>query len=645
MIQIAKITPGLLAGAVATLLATATPAAEPQTDVDSPDSDAFPIPTVAVIGRKIDAPPSQIVREVNQADFIAWNAQTMADALTYTTGVNVLVGGTSGDASPWIRGFRDRDLLVLFDGIPIGETLEGAVNLNEFSLQRVASVNVMKSAPSVIYGANGPGGVVDILPNLEGPPGHFLDGLVEAGTDGRRLLRAEGGAAGQNMNFIASFQHQESDDYSLSDDYRPELNQATGTRVNSDYDRDTLLLHFSVPDSSLGDTRVFYNLAEAESGLPPQSDDPEPDFERELLSRRQTFGFSNQFRNVPLAFKLHYNQYDSELGIYADASYGEPLEIEDAQGTGYGGKLYSTIDAWESNRLVLMAGSEWDRYEAEGVFTRGNEAETNTYTLAIEDQYWVSRRLSLAAGGIFTRFDKTALDDSQTDFNPQVSVAWRPTVRLELHGSVAERTRFPKLRELHRRRYGNPDLDEQTALNAEVGFRMYHTSGLASDFSIYHSTVDGLIERPDRQSTYLNLDDVVFKGFEAETGGWLTDKDYFRFAWSYLDAQEDQPGAESRQLRSRPKHTLTAEYRRHLSRGIELSLNSIYLKGLYDLDADDVYTEISPFFVANLKIEKSFRAYASIYVAIANLLDENYQHRLGFPREGRSVQAGLTFAL
>jgi len=606
----------------------------------------FPLPNVVVVGRKIEAPPSQIVRDTKRVDFTAWNAQTMSDALTYTTGVNVLVGGSSGDAAPWIRGFRDRDLLVLLDGIPVGETLEGAVNLNELSLQRVASVNVMKSAPSVIYGANGVGGVVDILPDLQMPSGHFFDGLVEAGTDGRWVFRAEGGKKVGSADIIASFQHQEADDYSLSDDYLPERNQPRGRRVNSDYDRDSFLLHLSLPDTPTGDIKVFYNLSESESGLPLQADDPEPDFERELLSRRQTFGLSNQFRNVPLSLKLHYNRYDSRLGIYANSAYGEPVEIEDAHGTGIGGKLYSTIDVWDSNTLVVMAGFQRDRYEGEGVFESGKAAETMTYTLAVEDQYWVSRRLSLAAGGILTRFDKIGLDDSRTEFNPQVSMAWRATERLELHGSIAERTRFPKLYELRRRRYGNPDLGAQTAVNSEFGIRMYHAIGLTSDFSLYHSKVKGLIERLDRRSTYMNLDDVVFKGFEAAVGGWLTNRDYFRFSWNYLDARETQPGTGGRrQLRSRPKHTLTAEYRRKFSHGMKISLNSIYVRELHDLDADDVYIEISPYFVANAKIEQSFNAHVSIHVAVANLLDENYEHRLGYPREGRSLQVGLTFVL
>ena len=605
----------------------------------------FPLPTVAVIGRRIDAPPTQIVREVQTADFTAWNALNMADALTYTPGVNVLVGGTTGDASPWIRGFRDRDLLILFDGIPMGDSLEGSVDLNDFALQRVASVKVMKSAPSVIYGANGVGGVIDVLPDLTVPNGAFIDGQMELGSDSRRLFRAEGGKDFEAVRLIASYQHQEADDYSLSGDYQPEINQPAGKRINSDYDRDSLVLHLNAPHSPIGNASLFYNFAESEGGLPLEAGEPEPDFERVLLSRRQTLGFSNRFQGLPLALKLHYNRFDSELGIYGDAGYTELEEIEAARDASFGGKVYSTIDTSQSNTLVLMAGAQQDEYEAEGQLEGASRAETLTYTLAVEDQYWINQHISLAAGGIYTRFEQTRLGNSSGVFNPQLSAAWRATSGLDLHISVAERTRFPKLRELYRRRYGNPDLNPQTALNSEVGITLTHRPGFTTDFSIYNSAIEDLIERPDRRSIYLNLDDVTFRGFEAASGGWVSDSDFLRVSWNYLDAAEDLPEGGSRQLRSRPEHTVTAEYRRRLRHGFEVAFNGIHVRGLYDLDANDAYTEIPAYFVANVKLSKKFAAWGSGYIAVANLLDEDYQHRLGFPREGRSVQVGFKFGL
>ena len=85
----------------------------------STDASPFPMPEILVTGRPIDAPRSVVVREATAQDMSAWNARTAGDALPYVPGVNVLYGGSSGDARIWIRGFRERDLLLLFDGVPI----------------------------------------------------------------------------------------------------------------------------------------------------------------------------------------------------------------------------------------------------------------------------------------------------------------------------------------------------------------------------------------------------------------------------------------------------------------------------------------------------------------------------------------------
>ena len=162
-------------------------------DMDSEDQDlpstsrseardevVFQLPQIIVEGKRPEAPPSLIVRKVDIEDIEASNSHTVGEALTYVPGVNVQYGGTSGDARAWIRGYRDRDVLVLFDGIPVASGFEGTIDLNEIAVQRVASVDVIKSAPSVIYGTNAVGGVISVVPET-GISGSFLDGSAGTG--------------------------------------------------------------------------------------------------------------------------------------------------------------------------------------------------------------------------------------------------------------------------------------------------------------------------------------------------------------------------------------------------------------------------------------------------------------------------------
>lgn len=618
-------------------LAAAEPAAR--------SKEAFPLPEITVTARsEVVSPPTLVVREVTTVDIEAYNAHTVGDGLTPTPGVNVQYGGTSGDARAWIRGFRDRDTLVLFDGIPVASGFEGTIDLNEIATEQVASMKVLKSAPSVIYGTNGMGGVIDILPRT-GVGASLFSGTVEQGGDDRQVLRASSGAGDEQLSYLATVSRDEADDYSLSDDYDGELNQPPGERLNSDYQRDSVFLMIDGESTPFGHTSLFYNLSDADKGLPPTAGIDDPDFERLTKSRRQTIGLSNQFAAIPLSAKVYYNEYESDLSVYTDGSYSVIDEVQSAEDYSIGVKLYSTLQTHDNNALVLHAAEQTDVYKAEGELEDGNKAELRTWTLAAEDQYWITEMLSLAVGGIYNLFDQNRLDRSSGAFSPQIAVGWQATDALALHASAAKRTRFPKLRELYRRRYGNPDLDEQKAKNYEVGLTWATGSGYSTDVAFFYSDVEDLIERPDRRSLYENLEPVRIRGVEFSSGGWVLDELYTRISYTYTNAEESLAGVPDRQLRSRPEHTAQIELRYRLPWDVLAAFDGIYVDDLYDLDDDDVYTELDDYFIINAKISRPFGERLLGYVAVSNFADEDYQQRLGDPRPGRSIRVGVTFGL
>jgi iron complex outermembrane receptor protein len=644
----AIVTTVLNLGAPVTLLA-ATEVTQPENEqtaanrvADPARGSVFPLPEITVQGKKIEAPPSLIVREVSRGDILARNAHTVGEALVHVPGVNVQIGGTSGDARAWIRGYRDRDVLVLYDGIPIASGFEGTVDLKEIAIQRVSSINVLKSAPSVIYGTNGVGGVIDVLPSRT-LDSRFLGGRVELGSDDRRYIRVSGGGGDTDRRFAASAQYQKADDYSLPDDYQGEFNQPPGHRRNSDFERGSLFFQMDLEDTLLGQTSLFVNLSDGEKGLAVETGIEDPDYERLTESKRRTVGLSNHFNAVPLSLKLWYNGYDSELSIYTDPSFSVINEVESTTDYSFGGKLYSTLETSSSNTLILSGGAQIEVFKGEGELEQGNKAELTTWTLAVEDEFWIARRLSLAAGGIFVYFDQTRLDRSSSEFNPQFALSWQASDQLSVHASAAQRTRFPKLRELYRRRYGNPDLGPQTSENYEVGLQYRHGNGWNSDVSLFHSDIDGLIERANRRAPYTNFEPVSIDGLEIATGGWWGDRVYSRLAYTYVDAAEDLPEGGSRQLRSRPEHTAIAEFRYRFSPDLQLSFSGIYVSGLHDLDANGQYTELSSFFVVDLKGSWALSERYETYLAVTNLTDENYVHRLGDPREGRALMLGVNF--
>jgi iron complex outermembrane receptor protein len=604
----------------------------------------YSLPEVVVTVKPMMSNSPMIGRDVSKLDMTAWNSHNAAEALVQTPGVNVQYGGSSGDARAWIRGFRHRDVLILFDGIPIASAFEGTIDLNEITLSNVAEVKVLTGAPSVIYGANGMGGVIDFIPS-DGLRDQALTGRLEVGKNSTWRADADFGGNAGAVNYYVSGSYDTSDGFELSDDYVPQLNEDGGLRTNSDHLRKNVFGYASAESSALGKTSVFVNFSDAERGFNLEAGEDDPDFERLAESKRQTVGLSNQFESIPLSAKLFYNSYDSQLNIYTDATYSEIDEIEITEDYSIGGMLYSSLQLNDKNLLVLSAAYRTDKFEGVGAFDDFDKASLDTITLAAEDQFDIGDRMSVAIGGIYSRFDQPEANRDISEFNPQIVVGYRLADAWFVHASAAQRTRFPKLRELYRRKWGNPELDVQTAENYELGFRYAESEGLTADFTLFLSNVDDLIERPDRNTTYQNLDEITFKGVDTAVGGWLTENLFGRAAYTFLDAAEELPDGSERQLRSRARHTVYGELRYQFPYDIMLYLNSVYSDGLYDLDGNQTHVKLPSYFLLHTKASIGISESLSTYISISNVTDTDYLHRLGYPREGRAIRVGVSFEM
>ncbi len=211
-------------------------------------------------------------------------------------------------------------------------------------------------------------------------------------------------------------------------------------------------------------------------------------------------------------------------------------------------------------------------------------------------------------------------------------VGFQVNREFSLHASAARRTRFPKLREPYRDKYGNPDLKEQKANNYELGLKFVNTKNIESDLTVFYNKLDGLIDRADRRSPYENLDDVAFKGVEFSSNGWLTNKMFAKLGYTYLIADEKLSDGTIRQLRRIPRQSVNTELRFKLPFNISISFNGIYVADLFDLDENQIHTKVGNYFLLNTKASILLLNRIDAYLALNNINDESYVNRLGIPK-------------
>jgi len=573
---------------------------------------------------------------VDQTDLAAFNAITVADALRYQPGVNIQYGASSAEARVWIRGFRDRDVLVLYDGVPMASAYDGTIDLNELTSGPVQRIQVSKAAPSVIYGANGVGGVVDVIPlSPEGTPTLLRAEIAQGQT---RVVRGDTSFTSSLGSVLMSAGHSTSDGYLMPSRYPTQPYQMGSSRNNADFTRDDILIRAVSNRVSIGETALTYMRVSASKGLPPGLGPDAPKFERLNRSDRQSFIFSQRVGDRA-ALKGYYNRYDFELASYTDGSYGTVDEVDKGSDNAFGIRAYGRFALAGLDEVMLAASYGREQFSADNTFLNSTSESVDTYTFASEYSRASDRSpLAWRAGFIATHF-QGGNGTRVRAFNPQIAAEYQLSPMTTISGSYAQRTRLPKLGELYERRFGNPLLRELESNNAELTVTTSLDSGHRLSASIFHNDIDGLIEKPARQLPWENLDNTVIKGLELAGDFRVTSHLSLSVGGAWVDAEETTPAGVKRQIRSRPKRSGFLDARMELGE-FDVGLRGEYVDQLHDVTKTGIYTELDRYVVLSAKVSWRVSDALTVYANCANIEDIYYEQKLGFVREGRQLSLG-----
>ena len=108
----------------------------------------------------------KIIYQINQEELANLKGKTVVDVLDNIAGIaiNGVNSSTGKNKSIYIRGGRDRQVLVLIDGVPVSDPsgINTAFDLRLLTLNQIESIEVMNGAASTLYGSGAATGVINI---------------------------------------------------------------------------------------------------------------------------------------------------------------------------------------------------------------------------------------------------------------------------------------------------------------------------------------------------------------------------------------------------------------------------------------------------------------------------------------------------
>ncbi len=614
-------------------------------------------------------------------------SQNVAEALELIPGMDVQTGG-KGDSYVTLRGFDQRDIKVLIDGVPATQAYDGSLDLSQIPVDAIARIKVIKGASSVLYGPNTMGGVINII-TKKGGEKPFTSVKTSFGENNTQNYIFNHGAGKGNFNYWITASHRKSDGFDLSDDFDPnnprtgigtDFNEDGGVRDLSDYEKTSVSakLGYEWDDSSKLYMTLDYH--DNERGCPTESSRywEFTEWEQWHVSLAGEHDFTDI---LSMRARLYYMKHDDTLEDASwDAAHTTDPKYYWFQKSSYddysiGGEVQGYLDFGDIS-LVKMGFSymkantiQADFYDAnikdviDGEASVGwqpeEEYEVDIYSFGLEDDIRITDKMTLTAGVSYDVHDPVkAFDgsdsidrDKTTSWNPQAGVSYDFTEDFTMYASVGKKTRFPQMSELYSELAGgNKDLDPQETIAYEIGATKRFGHSLDISTAVFYNDVEDRIvrERIAGQRVYLNKGETDIKGFETSLNyktPWNLD---LGIGYTYLSAKDKaESGSPEMDAENIPEHKLVMDARYFFDFGLSTAVQAIYTGDQIEYDDNQNEVNIDEFWVVNARLNQDIKLFekisTAVFLEVRNLFDEDYEEGSG-PYPGRSYLVGMQFS-
>jgi iron complex outermembrane receptor protein len=659
---------------------------------DKSSYQVFKLGEVVVSGDKGSGNEGSTVSRFTAEQIEETHSLSVPEALSYIPGVTVTTG-FKNEPDIRIHGFQQYEALILIDGVPYYETNYGKLNLNQLPTDMIARIDVIKGAPSVLYGAGAMGGVINIITKNAGDKASF-SASGEAGNDGRYRLGASHGNSVGKFKYWLSASRQEADGWRLSDDFSPTLGNIVkkpgGTsqavledgdlRNNSDM---TQTSFWGKAGVELGPRTKYYlssYFIDSSWGFPISTKEviifpSRPAFSRfSRMDKYQDWGvdlsgeqkISDKFR---LRGKLFYHNHEDDLVSFADLACTQEISTSTYKDYLAGGALFADWDVLPQDTLRFALHYRGDSHkERADSYLPFAESFSYTGSAVVENEWRPLSSLIITAGVSYDWFEVDKAEAVETDrsgdydytenlptgdskdaFNPMVGASYTFKDQTRLYGSVARKTRFPTLQQLYSSKGGNIELKPQESTNYTLGVGRPLFDKAYGEASLFYYDIKDRISRdaPYPDAMYRNWAKVHIYGFEVF--GQMTPFIGFkvRLGYTFLEAKDDSEDRVTDDVIGVPQHKVDLGLDYTVPKlGTRLHLEGLFMAEQWTqlptpASPDTEAQQVSGYFLANFKVSQPIGDHLEAFAYVSNILDRDYESESGFPGPGRNFWVGM----
>ena len=181
------------------------------------------------------------VYSVDRADIELRGARSLEDALELLPGLNVRTGG-NGSPRIDVRGYRTRQVKLLLNGVPFGNTFDGQFDPSLIPAENIARIKLTTGASSTLYGDGAVGAVINVI-TRQAEQGQSATTHAEYGSGDHHRVYGTYGWGSENSGVFVAAGRNARDGFPLSAGLRETSLEHGGLRANSDRERNHAYLN------------------------------------------------------------------------------------------------------------------------------------------------------------------------------------------------------------------------------------------------------------------------------------------------------------------------------------------------------------------------------------------------------------------
>lgn len=609
------------------------------------------------------------VQRVDPATIESQDAADMSELSRLVPATHVQTN-SRGQTILYFRNSGDRQVGQFFDGALLNVPWDNRVDISLIPASVVEEMTVTKGAPSVQYGANVLGGVVNFQSRTLDSLGRRTELKGTVGTAGRRRTSLTHLGRTDRWSYTTAVQYTERGNQTLPSGADLESNQPlSDRRVNTDRRLASAFGRASRHFEEGGQFAVSILHVDAEKGVAPEGNDANPGdtrYWRYPLWQKSTVIASGQ---VPLGASTSLrgaawgSRFAQDIADYKSIAYDTLKTTQTGRDLTGGARLIGTQNL-PVGTLTLALNGLLSRHKKRKASDSVTTFQQRIFSVGIEYEAQVHPKVGVSGGmnidgSGYPQTGRFPIRDPFYTWGVNTGLRVDAAKRWTLRGAVGRKSRFPTMRELFGAALGkfvpNPGLSPVTAWIGEVGFEHRQPSWALETTAFFNRVYDTIGKRTFQEGPNagkeqrINLQGARIYGIE--TGARWMPTNTLRLnghiTWSHPRSFTETG---TQKLDEKPALLATGMVTYELPMGLSVMGQARHTGGTYARNQQNRFVRLDDALILDVRLGYDLTMLTSsfegeIFARIDNATDEAKFIGLGLPGPGRSVRAGIELAL